>query len=74
MGQETSSIQVLREANVPFTGDQEQLEDEASVQKQEKTSVPPISGRNKLELFEVVFKTYLEQSEGWKKRNLFERQ
>ncbi len=67
-GQETSSIQVLREAGIPFTSDgEEKLE----VPKAEATVV---INSVTVELYEVVFKTFMEQSEGWKKRNLFERQ
>jgi hypothetical protein len=34
----------------------------------------PQTGRSKNELYQSVQKTFMEQSEGWKKRNLFERQ
>jgi len=73
-GQETSSIQVLREANIPFTVNEERLEREEPEQRRKTATTLPIDGRSKLELYEVVLKTYFEQSDGWKKRNLFERQ
>lgn len=66
-GQETSSIQVLREAGIPFTSEEEKLETD-------KTGAKAGTQGNTMELYEPVLKTYLEQSEGWKKRNLFERQ
>lgn len=73
-GQETSSIQVLREAGIPFTGQEElQVEEEKPSQHKIRTTKPS-ENRSKNELYQEVHKTYLEQSEGWKKRNLFERQ
>ena len=74
-GQETSSIQVLREAGIPFTEQEEtKAEEQKPIQKQETQATKPRENRGKDELYQAVFKTYLEQSEGWKKRNLFERQ
>jgi NAD(P)-dependent dehydrogenase (short-subunit alcohol dehydrogenase family) len=67
-GQETSSIQVLREAGIELTDEKQKA------QEQEKLVTKPIDSQNTIELYELVQKTYLEQSEGWKKRNLFERQ
>ncbi len=67
-GQETSSIQVLREAGIELTDEKQKA------QEQEKLVTKPIDIQNTIELYELVQKTYLEQSEGWKKRNLFERQ
>ncbi len=67
-GQETSSIQVLREAGIELTDEKQKT------QEQEKLVTKPIDIQNTIELYELVQKTYLEQSEGWKKRNLFERQ
>jgi NAD(P)-dependent dehydrogenase (short-subunit alcohol dehydrogenase family) len=69
-GQETSSIQVLREIGII-------LGDEA---KPQNTQTKPIqtsettTNQNAADLYERVMKTYVEQSEGWKRRNLFERQ
>ncbi len=73
-GQETSSIQVLREAGIPLT-EQEQpqpTEQKQSQPKEEK--IKPSENRSATEVYQEVLKTYIEQSEGWKKRNLFERQ
>ncbi len=72
-GQETSSIQVLREANIPC--------EEAEISFEEKPVLPNLETtpqaalkRGVGELYAAVYATFLEQSEGWKKRNLFERQ
>lgn len=74
-GQETSSIQVLREANIPLTDKEEAvLKAQKPIPKQEAQAAKPSESRSVAELFEAVMKTYTEQSEGWKKRNLFERQ
>jgi NAD(P)-dependent dehydrogenase (short-subunit alcohol dehydrogenase family) len=72
-GQETSSIQVLREANIPF--DQYTVPEETvpNVPKEQAQAVKP-QKRSVTELYQTVFKTFMEQSEGWKRRNLFERQ
>ncbi len=74
-GQETSSIQVLREAGIPLTDQEEnQLEEQKPNQKSETQATEPSENKSTLELHQAVLKTFLEQSEGWKKRNLFERQ
>lgn len=74
-GQETSSIQVLREAGIPFTEQEKhKVEEQKPIQQQEAQTAKLSENRSKDELYQAVFKTYLEQSEGWKKRNLFERQ
>jgi NAD(P)-dependent dehydrogenase (short-subunit alcohol dehydrogenase family) len=72
-GQETSSIQVLREANIPID-DQEQTETPAQPMQQIQEASRQQDKRGKTELSQAVLKTFVEQSEGWKKRNLFERQ
>jgi hypothetical protein len=72
-GQETSSIQVLREANIPLS-EGEIAEGQKPSEMQETQTVKPQTGRSTYELYHSVLKTFLEQSEGWKKRNLFERQ
>jgi NAD(P)-dependent dehydrogenase (short-subunit alcohol dehydrogenase family) len=74
-GQETSSIQVLREAGILLTNQEETQVQEQKPSKQEKAQAGKLSeNRSTSELYQVVMKTYTEQSEGWKKRNLFERQ
>jgi NAD(P)-dependent dehydrogenase (short-subunit alcohol dehydrogenase family) len=73
-GQEVSSIQVLREANIPFTDqDVPQTEEQKSSQTQKAQAVVPSGNRSPSEIYHTVLKTYVEQSESWKKRNLFER-
>jgi NAD(P)-dependent dehydrogenase (short-subunit alcohol dehydrogenase family) len=74
-GQETSSIQVLREANIPLS-EQEAVEtQQLPIQEAaNQTVATPQAGRSKNELYQSVLKTFMDQSEGWKKRNLFERQ
>ncbi len=74
-GRETSSIQVLREAGIPLT-DQEgtKTEEQKPSNPEEIQKAITSESRNTSELYQTVLKTYLEQSEGWKKRNLFERQ
>ena len=74
-GQETSSIQVLREAGIQLTEEKPSQKDvKKPLQKQEAQAAKPVENRSVTELYEAVLKTYTEQSEGWKKRNLFERQ
>lgn len=74
-GQETSSIQVLREAGIPLTDQEEpQVEEQKPNQPKEERNIKSSENRSTSELYEAIMKTYLEQSEGWKKRNLFERQ
>jgi NAD(P)-dependent dehydrogenase (short-subunit alcohol dehydrogenase family) len=69
-GQETSSIQVLREIGI-VVGEEEKLQATAT----KPISEPSVVLREKPDkLLNRVIKTYIEQSEGWKKRNLFERQ
>ncbi|HZW85547.1 MAG TPA: SDR family oxidoreductase [Nitrososphaerales archaeon] len=66
-GQETSSIQVLREIGVVLGG-------AAPGESSAEVQVAPVPDRNSHSLFESVMNTYAEQSAGWKKRSLFERQ
>jgi NAD(P)-dependent dehydrogenase (short-subunit alcohol dehydrogenase family) len=74
-GQETSSIQVLREANIPFASEEEvEVQPQAPIQQSTPKEAQPPASMSAAELYQAVLKTYLEQSEGWKKRNLFERQ
>ena len=74
-GQETSSIQVLREAGVPLTDQEETwIEEQKTIGQQEPKVAKSSGNKSTPELYQAVLKTYLEQSEGWKKRNLFERQ
>jgi len=74
-GQETSSIQVLREAGIPLTDQEEtQVQEQKPSQPQEAQAAESTENRSTDELYQVVAKTYAEQSDGWKKRNLFERQ
>ena len=74
-GQETSSIQVLREANIPLSEQETVGDQKLTVQAPAtQTVATPQVGRSKNELYQAVQKTFMEQSEGWKKRNLFERQ
>ena len=72
-GQETSSIQVLREAGIPLT-EEETSQTQEEKPKQETQTLKPVENRSLTELYQTVMKTYTEQSDGWKKRNLFERQ
>ncbi|MGA3111597.1 MAG: SDR family oxidoreductase [Candidatus Bathyarchaeia archaeon] len=74
-GQETSSIQVLREASIPLTEEESnQLQEQKPEQKLETQVAEPTENKTKPELYQSVMATYAEQSEGWKRRNLFERQ
>lgn len=69
-GQETSSIQVLREIGIVLGG-------EKTSQPEITKATPTVSAVPRLdlgELYQHILKTYMEQSEGWKKRGLFERQ
>jgi len=72
-GQETSSIQVLREIGIILGGETENKAEpkEKPRQSAAATTANPATKDN---LYASVLKTYKEQSEGWKKRNLFERQ
>jgi NAD(P)-dependent dehydrogenase (short-subunit alcohol dehydrogenase family) len=74
-GQETSSIQVLRETGIPLTREKEtQVEAQKPSIPKDTQTAKPCENKGIDELYQAVLKTYLEQSEGWKKRNLFERQ
>ena len=73
-GQETSSIQVLREAGIPLTEEKSSQKKQEKPQKTEAQKDNPTENRSKIDLYQSVLKIYAEQSEGWKKRNLFERQ
>ncbi len=75
-GQETSSIQVLREANISLTDETIPLTQEQEPQPPPKQPQveKPTENRNLSDLYQAVSRTYMEQSQGWKKRNLFERQ
>jgi NAD(P)-dependent dehydrogenase (short-subunit alcohol dehydrogenase family) len=68
-GQETSSIQVLREIGIVPEGEGSQR-----AARTAPDSEPSIIGTAPDELYNEVTRTYIEQSNGWKKRNLFERQ
>jgi NAD(P)-dependent dehydrogenase (short-subunit alcohol dehydrogenase family) len=74
-GQETSSIQVLREIGVVLGGENDIVINSQKEQKTKETiqSITIIT-KDKDGLYASIFKTYTEQSAGWKKRNLFERQ
>jgi NAD(P)-dependent dehydrogenase (short-subunit alcohol dehydrogenase family) len=72
-GQEISSIQVLRQAGIPLT-EQEAAKAKDQKPAQQATVAKPNEKRGVDELYWAVAKTFAEQSEGWKKRNLFERQ
>jgi hypothetical protein len=56
--------------------DQEEtrIEEQNPIEQQEPQAAKSSGNKSTLELYQAVLKTYLEQSEGWKKRNLFERQ
>jgi NAD(P)-dependent dehydrogenase (short-subunit alcohol dehydrogenase family) len=73
-GQETSSIQVLREANIPLTDQEGVTTQPQTPSQQQHQEAKPKENRSTQEIYDAVLKTYMEQSEGWKKRNLFERQ
>ena len=68
-GKETSSIQVLREIGISL---EEKKSEETA--RESPNFRPSIENINSDELYKQVMKTYTEQSNGWKKRNLFERQ
>ena len=66
---------MLREAGIPLTDQTEnQLEEQKPNQKSETQAIEPNENKSTPEIYQAVLKTFLEQSEGWKKRNLFERQ
>jgi NAD(P)-dependent dehydrogenase (short-subunit alcohol dehydrogenase family) len=62
-GQETSSIQTLHAIGINLGGEEET-----------KVAARTVDTKRAAELYQSVFKTYVEQSEGWKSRNLFQRQ
>ncbi|MFW9951791.1 MAG: SDR family NAD(P)-dependent oxidoreductase [Candidatus Thorarchaeota archaeon] len=71
-GQETSSIQILREIGVDL---KEKGENEKVIQILEsKIESRSIENYDLLNLYKKIQKTFNEQSDGWKSRNLFERQ
>jgi NAD(P)-dependent dehydrogenase (short-subunit alcohol dehydrogenase family) len=70
-GQETSSVQVLREIGIDLDKEEQMVSEK---QLHQPTTVPVAESRSINDLYQSVLKTYTEQSEGWKKRNLFERQ
>jgi len=74
--QETSSIQVLREIGITLGSNKGGEEITAPEQPSQQESSTPVAASTQStdELYQSVLKTYTEQSEGWKKRNLFERQ
>jgi len=73
-GQETSSIQVLRAIGI-VVGSEKEERTVPEQQRRQASSVPVVSKtRSVNDLYLSVLKTYMEQSEGWKKRNIFERQ
>ena len=73
-GQETSSIQVLREIGIALGSETETKKAAEKTPIQVAQAPTTTNGKTIDELYNSVLKTYEEQSEGWKKRNLFERQ
>ncbi len=65
-GQETSSIQVLREIGISIGSEDEEEEAEVASRTVDKKKATELHG--------IVLKTLVEQSDGWKKRNVFQRQ
>jgi hypothetical protein len=65
-GQETSSIQALKSIGIDLGLEEETKQPEAKAQTTDKKQL--------LKLYQPVIKTYTEQSEGWKSRNLFQKQ
>ena len=65
-GQETSSIQALKTIGIDLGLEEETKQPEAKAQTTDKKQLQ--------ELYQPIIKTYTEQSEGWKSRNLFQRQ
>ena len=58
-GQETSSIQVLREAGIPLTDEEEtEMDAQKPNQKQEAQAPKPSENRSTPELYQAVLKTY----------------
>lgn len=62
-GQETSSIQALHAIGINLAGEEET-----------KAVSKPADTKRATELYQPVFKTFVEQSGGWKSRNIFQRQ
>jgi NAD(P)-dependent dehydrogenase (short-subunit alcohol dehydrogenase family) len=62
-GQETSSIQALHAIGIHLAGEEEK-----------KAASKAAWTRHASELYQPVFKTFVEQSGGWKSRNIFLRQ
>ena len=69
-GQETSSIQVLKEIGIVLT---EEESEQAATPSKESSSAAASTEKPDEQLVKVLA-TYEEQSSGWKKRSLFERQ
>jgi hypothetical protein len=65
--QEISSIQVLKDIGISVAG-------EAETKNVSKPVPGKMDMKKALELHQAVLKTYGEKSDGWKKRNIFERQ
>ena len=63
-GQETSSIQALHAIGIDLGGEEETA----------KPATQPANAKRALELYQPVIKTFIEQSDGWKSRNIFQRQ
>ncbi len=62
-GQEISSIQALNAIGISVGGEEEK-----------KPVAGPVDNKQVTQLFQPVLKTYIEQSKGWKDRNVFQRQ
>ena len=71
-GQETSSIQVLREIGIVLKN--ETTEQPPASSATSPSTIPSVSGMASEELLNKIIQTYEKQSGAWKKRNLFERQ
>jgi NAD(P)-dependent dehydrogenase (short-subunit alcohol dehydrogenase family) len=69
-GQETSSIQVLKEIGIVLT---EEKSEQTAIPSKESSSTSASTEKPEEQLVKVLA-TYQEQSSGWKKRSLFERQ
>jgi NAD(P)-dependent dehydrogenase (short-subunit alcohol dehydrogenase family) len=63
-GQETSSIQALNAIGISVGGGEEE----------KKPITRPVDNKQVTQFFQPVLKTYIEQSQGWKDRNIFQRQ
>ncbi len=71
-GQETSSIQILRSIGVLLTEESQQKKDLSTSISLRASKL--IENQDISHLYRKVLQTFIEQSEGWKSRNLFERQ